>query len=135
MTILDNRTIAPGAATPRRRIVWAVLANLAVVGGVALVVALVLGSLFTVGAETAPAGRAGPLGDQAVMWGFMAAALATGIGSLGAAYAVGHVGAAAVGAMGERPEIAGRALIFVGLAEGVAIYGLIVAIMILGRLG
>jgi V/A-type H+-transporting ATPase subunit K len=44
------------------------------------------------------------------------------------------VGAAALGAIGERPEIAGRALIFVGLAEGIAIYGLIVAIMILGRL-
>ena len=50
-------------------------------------------------------------------------------------HAVGHVGAAALGAMGERPEISGRALIFLGLAEGIAIYGLIVAIMILGRLG
>jgi V/A-type H+-transporting ATPase subunit K len=75
------------------------------------------------------------LSDTATMWGFVAAALATGIGSLGAAYAVGHVGAAALGAMGERPEISGRALIFLGLAEGIAIYGLIVAIMILGRLG
>jgi V/A-type H+-transporting ATPase subunit K len=75
------------------------------------------------------------LSDSAVMWGFIAAALATGTSSLGAAYAVGHVGAAALGAMGERPEISGRALIFLGLAEGIAIYGLIVAIMILGRLG
>jgi V/A-type H+-transporting ATPase subunit K len=73
--------------------------------------------------------------DSATMWGFMAAALATGTSCLGAAYAVGHVGAAALGAMGERPEISGRALIFLGLAEGIAIYGLIVAIMILGRLG
>ena len=75
------------------------------------------------------------LSDSALMWGFIAAALATGTSSLGAAYAVGHVGAAALGAMGERPEISGRALIFLGLAEGIAIYGLIVAIMILGRLG
>jgi V/A-type H+-transporting ATPase subunit K len=73
--------------------------------------------------------------DQVLMWGFVAAALSTGIGALGAAYAVSHVGAAAMGAMGERPEIAGRALIFVGLAEGIAIYGLIVSIMILARLG
>jgi V/A-type H+/Na+-transporting ATPase subunit K len=87
-----------------------------------------------VAAVTGPAaGHA--LSDQAVMWGFIAAALSTGIGSLGAAYAVSHVGAAAVGSMGERPEIAGRALIFVGLAEGIAIYGLIISIMILGRLG
>jgi V/A-type H+-transporting ATPase subunit K len=40
-----------------------------------------------------------------------------------------------MGAVAEKPELAGRALVFVGLAEGIAIYGLIVAIMILGRLG
>jgi V/A-type H+-transporting ATPase subunit K len=73
--------------------------------------------------------------DSVKVWGFAAAALSTAVGALGAAYAVGHVGAAALGAIGERPEIAGRALIFVGLAEGIAIYGLIVSIMILGRLG
>jgi V/A-type H+-transporting ATPase subunit K len=73
--------------------------------------------------------------DQVLMWGFVAAALSTGLAALGAAYAVSHVGAAALGAMGERPEMAGRALIFVGLAEGIAIYGLIISIMILGRLG
>jgi len=66
-------------------------------------------------------------------WGFIGAALATGISSLSAGIAVAFVGAAAVGAMSEKPEIAGRALIFVGLAEGIAIYGLIVAIMILGK--
>jgi V/A-type H+-transporting ATPase subunit K len=68
-------------------------------------------------------------------WGFVAAALASGLGAIGAAYAVAVVGAAAMGAVAEKPETAGRALIFVGLAEGIAIYGLIIAIMILGRLG
>lgn len=63
--------------------------------------------------------------------GLLAAAICTGIGSLGAGIAVAYVGAAALGTIGERPEMAGRALIFVGLAEGIAIYGLIVAIMIL----
>ena len=72
--------------------------------------------------------------DQVLMWGFIAAAGSTAIGAIAAAYAVSHVGAAALAAMGERPEVAGRALIFVGLAEGIAIYGLIVSIMILGRL-
>ncbi|MCJ7813524.1 ATP synthase subunit C [bacterium] len=43
------------------------------------------------------------------------------------------MGAAAMGAIGEKPELAGRALIFVGLAEGIAIYGLIISIMILGK--
>ncbi len=64
---------------------------------------------------------------------FIAAAIAVGVGSLGGGAAVGYVGAAAMGAIGEKPELAGRALIFVGLAEGIAIYGLIIAIMILGK--
>jgi len=62
-----------------------------------------------------------------------AAALAVGVGSLGAAYAVGTTGSAAVGAIAEKPEAFGRVLIFVGLAEGIAIYGLIIAFMILAR--
>lgn len=68
-----------------------------------------------------------------VKWGFLAAAIATGLSSVAAGIAVAYVGAAAVGAMSEKPEIAGRALIYVGLAEGIAIYGLIISIMILGR--
>jgi V/A-type H+/Na+-transporting ATPase subunit K len=70
-----------------------------------------------------------------VRWGFMAAAIVAGLGAIGAAYAVAVVGAAAMGVIAEKPDLAGRALIFVGLAEGIAIYGLIIAIMILGRLG
>lgn len=68
-----------------------------------------------------------------VKYAFLSAAIAVSIGSLGAGVAVGYVGAAAMGAVGEKPELAGRALIFVGLAEGIAIYGLIIAIMILGK--
>ncbi len=68
-----------------------------------------------------------------VKFAFLAAAIAVSVGSVGAGAAVGYVGAAAMGAIGEKPELAGRALIFVGLAEGIAIYGLIIAIMILGK--
>jgi V/A-type H+-transporting ATPase subunit K len=67
--------------------------------------------------------------------GLMAAAIAAGLSAVGAAYAVAHVGSAAVGALAEKPELLGRVLIFVGLAEGIAIYGLIVAILILNRIG
>ncbi len=67
-------------------------------------------------------------------FGFLAAALSTGLAAIGAAYAVAHVGAASVGAISEKPELAGRTLIFVGLAEGIAIYGLILSVMILGRI-
>jgi V/A-type H+-transporting ATPase subunit K len=117
---------APGAI----RWVWAgnlVMAAVAI--GTALMVA---GGALSAAEPVAPPRQ---LSDVVLMWGFIAAALSTGIGALGAAYAVSHVGAAALGAMGERPEVAGRALVFVGLAEGVAIYGLIISIMILARLG
>jgi membrane-associated ATPase C chain len=66
--------------------------------------------------------------------GYIGAALATGMATIGAGYAVGAAGAAALGAVSEDEKILGKTLIFVGLAEGIAIYGLIVSIMILGRL-
>jgi V/A-type H+-transporting ATPase subunit K len=68
-------------------------------------------------------------------WIFIGAALATGMAALGAGFAVARVGTAAVGALAEKPELFGRLLIFIGLAEGIAIYGLIVAILMLNRLG
>jgi len=68
-------------------------------------------------------------------WGYLAAALATGIAALGAGYAVAAVGAAAVGAIAEKPELFGRVIILVGLAEGIAIYGVIISVLILNRLG
>jgi V/A-type H+-transporting ATPase subunit K len=72
---------------------------------------------------------------EVLKWGLIAAAIAFGFGALGAGIAIAHVGAAAMGAIGEKPEIAGQAIIFVGLAEGVVVFGFITAIMILGRLG
>ena len=102
--------------------------------GAVAVLSIVALALVVVGPAGAQAPEARP-SDAIVMWGFMAAAVSTGLSALGAAYAVSYVGAAALGAMGERPELSGRALIFVGLAEGIAIYGLIVSIMILARLG
>ena len=71
---------------------------------------------------------------EVIKFGFLAAAIVVGLGSVGAGLAVGYVGAAAMGTIGEKPELFGRALIFVGLAEGIAIYGLIIAIMILGKI-
>jgi F0F1-type ATP synthase membrane subunit c/vacuolar-type H+-ATPase subunit K len=84
--------------------------------------------------EPAPAPNAGGSSTERG-WGYIAAALSTGIAALGAGVAVSGVGSAAMGAISERPELLGRSLIFVGLAEGIAIYGLIISIMILGRLG
>jgi V/A-type H+/Na+-transporting ATPase subunit K len=72
--------------------------------------------------------------SSALQWGLIAAALATGLSSLAAGYAVAHVGSAAVGALAEKPELMGRVLIMIGLAEGIAIYGLIISILILNRI-
>jgi V/A-type H+-transporting ATPase subunit K len=71
---------------------------------------------------------------KVTVWGFAAAAFSTAIGSIGAGVAVAYVGSAALGAIGEKPELAARALIYVGLAEGIAIYGLIISIMILTKI-
>lgn len=79
--------------------------------------------------DAAPAQGSDPSG-----LGFIAAALSTGLATVGAGYAVGVVGSSALGAVSEDPTILGKTLIFVGLAEGIAIYGLIVSILILGRL-
>jgi V/A-type H+/Na+-transporting ATPase subunit K len=61
----------------------------------------------------------------------LAAAISTGLACIGAGIAVGGSGAAAVGATAEKPESFGRALIFVGLSEGIAIYGLIISFLVL----
>jgi V/A-type H+-transporting ATPase subunit K len=67
-------------------------------------------------------------------WGLVSAALATGLSALASGYAVAKLGTAAVGALAEKPDLFGRLLIFVGLAEGIAIYGVIISILILNRL-
>lgn len=73
------------------------------------------------------------LPSEVIHGGFWAAALATGLSSLGAGFAVASVGSAAIAALTEKPELLGRVLIIVGLAEGIAIYGLIVSILILNE--
>ena len=66
--------------------------------------------------------------------GYLAAGLSTGLATIGAGYAVGAVGSSALGAVSEDPKILGKTLIFVGLGEGIAIYGLIISILILSKL-
>ena len=66
-------------------------------------------------------------------FGLIAAAIAFGFGAIGAGIAIGNVGSAAMGAIGEKPEIAGQALIFIALAEGLVVFGFITALMILGK--
>jgi V/A-type H+-transporting ATPase subunit K len=92
----------------------------------AAVTALALGTAW---ADTAAETAAAPSGHAG--WAMLGAAVSAGLATLGAGYAVAVVGSAAVGALTEKPELLGRLLILVGLAEGIAIYGLIVAVLIL----
>jgi V/A-type H+-transporting ATPase subunit K len=96
---------------------------------------LVLGLMTRAFAQEAPAAAAAAVDPAVLQWGMLAAALAVGASSVAAGYAVARVGTAAVGALAEKPELMGRVLILVGLAEGIAIYGLIIAILILNRIG
>lgn len=78
-------------------------------------------------AETASAAVANADGMR-----YLAAALSTGLACIGTGIAVAISGSAAIGAISENEKLLGRTIIFVGLAEGIAIYGLIISIMILG---
>lgn len=91
--------------------------------------------LFAQGTEGTPAIEETVSSEQAEVtkYGFLAAAIAFGLGAIGAGIAISHVGAAAMGAVAEKPEVAGQALIFVALAEGLVIFGFITALMILGK--
>ena len=80
-------------------------------------------------ARAATAAAASPSAGMALL----GAAIAVAGSSLGAAIAVAYTGAAAIAAMSERPELFGRAMVIVGLAEGIAIYGLVVAIILVGK--
>ncbi len=66
--------------------------------------------------------------------GFFAAALVTGLSTIGAGIATGSAASSALGAISENESIMGKTLIFVALAEGIAIYGLLISFTILGRI-
>ncbi len=66
--------------------------------------------------------------------GYIAAALVTGLSCVGGGIAVASAASAALGAISEDSSVLGKSLIFVGLAEGVCLYGLIISFMILGKL-
>ena len=100
---------------------------------ISVLIAVVVANLFWL--EPVIAANVAPdvISPGIVQASFPSAAIATGLSSLGAGIAVASVGSAAIGAIAEKPELLGRVLIMVGLAEGIAIYGLIVSILILNE--
>jgi V/A-type H+-transporting ATPase subunit K len=65
------------------------------------------------------------------IWKYFAAALAVGISCIAGGIAVGQIGSAAMGAMSENPELAGKAIPYVGLAEGICLWGFLVGLLII----
>ncbi|MFI7546841.1 ATP synthase subunit C [Actinoplanes sp. NPDC049599] len=99
----------------------------------AVILAAAAAVALTAGSAVAAPVSAAPAADGAGGMALLAAAIAVAGSSIGAAIAVAYTGAAALAAMSERPELFGRAMVIVGLAEGIAIYGLIVSIILIGK--
>jgi V/A-type H+/Na+-transporting ATPase subunit K len=119
-----------------RSVVVAVLvvnAVLLVAALVVLAIALSAGPVAAAPAAGAAVAAEATTASSSAWAALLGAAIAVAGSSIGAAIAVAYTGAAALAAMSERPEIFGRAMVIVGLAEGIAIYGLIVAIILIGR--
>jgi V/A-type H+-transporting ATPase subunit K len=72
--------------------------------------------------------------SEAVGLALIGIGLPTGLAAIGAGIALGPVGSAALAVIAEKPEMFGRTLIYLGLAEGIAIYGLVMSILLLGRI-
>ena len=86
--------------------------------------------LFAQDASGAEAAAEGATGLSAGIK-YLAAAIAVGLACLAGGIAVAKIGSSAMGAMSENPELSGKALPFVGLAEGICLWGMLVAVLIL----
>jgi V/A-type H+-transporting ATPase subunit K len=96
-----------------------------------ILMALGIGVVWLISPQTVLAASILAQETAADPYASLAAGISTGLAALGAGVAVSGTGAAAIGAIAEKPEALGRSLIFVGLAEGVAIYGLLIAFLVL----
>jgi V/A-type H+/Na+-transporting ATPase subunit K len=106
---------------------WLLGTNMALLGGACVLLATAL-SAPAQGAPVQAAASSTVNGSALI-----GAAIAVAGASIGAAIAVAYTGAAALAALSERPEMFGRAMVIVGLAEGIAVYGLVVAILLIGK--
>ena len=113
--------------SPRRAVRRLVILN-ATAGVAALAVLGVMALGLTDPAQAAGSAAGASSGDA-----FIGAGIAIAGSTLGAAIAVAYTGAAALAAISEKPELFGRAMVVVGLAEGIAIYGLVIAIVLIGK--
>ena len=96
--------------------------------------AFVIAAIMMFGGTPVQAADAAGAAGNSVGFGYLAAALSTGLSCVGGGIAVASAASAALVAISEVSGALGKSLIFVGLAEGVCLYGLIISFMILGQL-
>ena len=131
--ILSRRSVKLGGSPKRATL--SQIGSVALFGAIACALAVAAsaegdpGAVVTVGAEAAPAAQSGFAAGMA----YLAAALVTGLSGIGGGIAVAAGAPAAIGATSEDPKAFGKALIFVALGEGIALYGLLVSILILSK--
>lgn len=117
-------------ASPQRARGW-------LIGNFSLFV-LALGGLMLLGAQEVMAETTAAAAQAEITLGMgialIGVGLPTGLAAIGAALALGPVGSAALAVVAEKPEMFGRTLIYLGLAEGIAIYGLVMSILLLGKI-
>jgi len=100
---------------------------------VSFISVFLLAVVFLFGSTAFGAPAASGSSDLALAAAFIGAGLVTGLCSVGTGIAVSSAAAAAIGAISENENNFGKAMIFVAMAEGIAIYGLLISFMILGR--
>lgn len=106
--------------------------NLALFVG-AQIVLLILGGQEAMAAVEASEAAAGEI-SIGLGLAIIGIGIPTALSTVGAAIAVGPIGAASLAVLAEKPEMFGRTLIYLGLAEGIAIYGLVISILLLGKI-
>ncbi|MFN4244559.1 MAG: ATP synthase subunit C [Brevinematia bacterium] len=109
------------------------LKRVVIFGSVVLVLSLIFtfalaGNVF---AQDSESGHQGSKDSIGLGLRYIGAALAVGLAAIGAGIAVGPIGVSAISVISEKPEMFGTSLIFIGLAEGIAIYGIAIAVLIM----
>lgn len=94
---------------------------------------LIISTVFLFGGGIAQAAETGEVVSNVAGWAYIAAGLVTGMATIGTGIAVSSAASAALGALSEDSSMMGKALIFVAMAEGIALYGLLISFMILMR--
>lgn len=114
-----------------KKVIIAQIASFVIIFGVSL---FIPSTVFAAGSASSSAQAANQAGSLAQGLGYLGMALAIGLGSVGSGLAVAAAAPAAIGATSEDPKAFGKSIVFVGMAEGVAVFGLLISIFINGHL-